>query len=175
MGQSATLYRISESVFTQLSANPSGFTPEMSDAYETFEKNFEGIIFLLTKLCPSSARNLIQEIFYPTESIGEKLNSVEFDIENAMSVLEGDSIPCLKNEKINAISELLNSIDKQQLLDLYDPKELNKSDVYPGVWHTNESPDQAFNRRHIGDGFERLADFFNDAVRNDNFILAFVG
>jgi hypothetical protein len=175
MGQSATLYRIDKNEFARLEMEPSSFNIKRTLGHMTFEQNFEGVLFLLHKLCSDSERTMIQEIFFPIDSIGRKMDSEDFDILADLSFLETDSIYYLNKDKINSTLGILNRIDKHQFLDLYDPRELNDNGIYPAVWHSDESPNQAFNKRHIEEGFDKLLKLFNKAAENENLILAFVG
>ena len=175
MGQSATLYRIDKDEFARLETEPSSFNIKRTEGHVTFEQNFEGLVFLLHKLCSNSERSMIQEIFLPSESIGKKIDSEDFDVLADLSFLETDSISYLNSDKINSILGILNKTDKNQFLGLYDPIELNDNGIYPSVWHSDESPNQAFNKRHIEDGFDKLVHLFKEATQNDNLILVFVG
>jgi len=146
----------------------------MAEGWVTFDQNFEGLIFLLSKFSPGADQALVHEIFYPGESVGEAIVAIDFDGLDDLSFPENDAIGYLNREKIHVVSEFLHRIDKGQLLELYNPEELNGNDVYPSVWHSNESPDQAFNRRHIEEGFDELLQLFDEAVENKSFILVFV-
>jgi hypothetical protein len=174
MGQSATLYQVTQAQFDRLSKEPSSFDPEMTEGRATFDQNFEGLIFLLSKLSTGPAQALVREIFYPGESMGRTIDPIDFDVLDDLSFLENENIGYLNREKINAIREILRGIDKRRLLELYNPKELNDNGVYPGVWHSHESADHAFNRRHIEEGFDDLLKLFNEAVENKSLILVFV-
>src|SRR5688500_8721378 len=124
MGQSATLYRITQTEFERLSKDPKSFSIRMTEDHATFEQNFEGLLYLLSKLCSNSKQPLIQEIFYPIDSVGRKIDSVDFDVLDDLSFLETESISYLDKEKIASIRTILYSVDKHQLLNSYDPKEL---------------------------------------------------
>jgi hypothetical protein len=177
MGQAATLYRISQDQFDRLKKEPTSFKIEMTVDHKTFEQNFEGLMFLLNKVSLNSHRNLVQELFYPSESLGNSVNfeQDDFDRLGDQSFLENESVSYLSNEKIQVIKLFLAGIDEHQLLRTYDAKELNDNGIYPCVWHNDESPDQAFNRRHIQEGFQNLKQLFEEAVENKSLILAFVG
>jgi hypothetical protein len=177
MGQSATLYRIDKAEFERLAKEPSGFNIKMTEGFMTFDQNFEGLIFLLNKLSSDAQKRMIHEIFYPRDLLGKKedLEINNLDIPDDLSFLETESISYLNTEKVRAIKLFLDGIDKQQVSDAYDPKELNDCGIYPRVWHNNESFDQAFNRRHIAEGFDNLAKLFSDATEKENLIVVFVG
>lgn len=172
MGQSATLYRIAQFKFDELLNNPATFNVRMTQGHTTFEQNFEGLLFLLSKLASNSEQALVQEIFYPNDSIGK---TVDFDSDNFMDFSDNEPINYLSPEKVRSIHGFLGRINKRDVLALYDPDELNKNGIYPRVWHSDESPDQGFNKRHIEEGFDNLIMLFNAAVSNNETILAFVG
>ena len=149
MGQSATLYRISQDEFDQLRKEPTSFKMEMTLGHKTFEQNFEGLIFLLTKVSSSAMHALIHEIFYPSESLGKSPGFEQSDFDPlADDFFFDESISYLNREKILATKFFLDGVDEHQLLSTYNAKELNDNGIYPGVWHNDESADQAFNRRH---------------------------
>lgn len=177
MGQSATLYRVGKNEFEQLAKESSGFDINMTEGYMTFEQNFEGLIFLLSKLSSEAQKIMIHGIFYPVDLLNKKedFETNDFDILDDLSFPETEPIGYLNTERVKAIKLLLDGIDKQQLSDAYDPKELNENEIYPCVWHNNESFDQVFNERHIIEGFENLVKIFSDAVEKDNLIIVFVG
>ncbi len=175
MGQSATLYRINKNTFEQLCQDPVRFKPDLAEGRAVFEQNFQGLIFLLNKVVSAVDHSLINEIFYPNDFLGSKEDVDALNGSDGLSFSEQEPIGYLKLEKVMAISDFLYHIDKEQLLHTYDPEEFNRHEVYPRVWHNNESADQAFNKRHLAEGFDELVKLFGEAVDNKNLILAFVG
>jgi hypothetical protein len=148
----------------------------MTTDHKTFDQNFEGLIFLLHKINSASPRGLIDGIFFPTQYLGNKLvGSEEVLGSSSEDILPDESISYLDFEKVKAIKLFLDQVDTDLLLNTYDADELNDKGVYPCIWHNDESPDQAFNRRHIKEGLESLKELFDDAVETNSLILSFVG
>jgi hypothetical protein len=174
MGQAATLYRIGQDQFNRLQNNSAGFTIKMTLDHKTFDQNFEGLIFLLTKVSPSPMHDLIHEIFYPGNSLGDATRFEQGDFD-PLSDEFAEPIRYLNTENIRATKLFLDGVDERQLLSMYDSKELNDNGIYPGVWHNDESADQAFNRRHIQEGFQSLKQLFDEAVEEKSIVLVFVG
>ena len=177
MGQSATLYEIKEDVFKKIAVDPSCFEINMTRHYEVFEKNFEGLLFLLSKSVPIESKDIVKQIFYPLDYLGESIDFGSIDIGNLDedSIFDNEPISYLTPETINQLKELLNSLEKVDFIRNYNSRELNENGIYPEIWHDDESPDQAFNKRHIMEGFESLQNLFNRASEEGNYILVFVG
>ena len=100
MGQSATLYEIKEDVFKKIAVDPSCFEINMTRHYEVFEKNFEGLLFLLSKSVSIESKDIVQQIFYPLDYLGESIDFGSIDIGN----LDEDSI--FDNEPISYLTQL---------------------------------------------------------------------
>lgn len=180
MGQSATIVEISKSQFIELSKSPDDFKPEMALNSETFEKNFEGVLFLLHKVENNFPSNLVDEIFYPLDFLGESIDPQTIDPENPETwegymEMEEKAIPYLTQEKVSKIDAFLSGIEENEFLDQYDPEELNDHQVYPGIWHSDESPNMAFNKKDIGMAFRDLRRIFKAAAENGNIVLVRVG
>jgi len=175
MSQSATLYLISNSNFEKLK-NDSDFS-KMADEYETFEQNFEGLTYILTKALPKDSETLINEIFNPIEFIGEPqdFENIDFDDFDEDLIFGNKTIYYLSPEKVVLINGLLQPLNDSTIGNLYDSKELNNNGVYPEVWHDDESEDQAFNKRHIIEGVNSLKTIFTKAKDKQYYILSFVG
>jgi hypothetical protein len=95
--------------------------------------------------------------------LGNKLvGSEEVLGSSSEDILPDESISYLDFEKVKAIKLFLDQVDTDLLLNTYDADELNDKGVYPCIWHNDESPDQAFNRRHIKEGLESLKELFDE-------------
>jgi hypothetical protein len=177
MGQSATLYEIKEPTFQNIANDPSCFKIDMAERYEIFEKNFDGISFVLAKCVPEDLKEELNQIFYPSDYLGESIDFDSIDFENLEdpSILENEPISYLTKEKVVQIKNLLLDINKDEFLIKYSSKELNENGVYPEVWHDDESPNQAFNKRDLEEGFDALRKLFQRAAENGHYILTFVG
>lgn len=177
MSQSATLYEISKKEFQKLENDPSCFRFDIAEQYETFEQNFDGLLFVLTKCVTEDKKEMINLIFYPSNFLGESIDfdSIDFDSLDNLSILGNETISFLTSEQVGELKNILSQIDKTEFLKNYIPQELNENGVYPEIWHEDESSEQAFNKRHLEEGFDALCKLFNQAGKNENYILSFVG
>jgi len=118
---------------------------------------------------------LVSEIFTPKRAIGE----LEFNIlppEEKWEMYErGDYIPYLDPTTISQFANLLDNILENDIKNKCDPKELNDNDIYPKVWHNNNSLDYSFNERHILEDFVELKKLFKVADKEKNYIIVYIG
>lgn len=175
MGLSITLYQIDQITFEKAAANPAHFDEDGAIGYEHFEKNFDGIRFLIGKYHPNEDQNLINEIFYPKSYLGEKIDDIDYSTVEDFSFLDKPRIEYLPIEKVKSINTLLKKTNIEKLLTLYDYNELNGNGIYPGIWHDDESPNKAFNKRHIAEGLKELQACFEVATENNYYIFSFAG
>ena len=124
---------------------------------ETLEQNAFGIEFILKKMVDTKRHEIIEQIFYPKDYLGEKpdYENIDFD-EVILDELEDKSIGFLAPDLILEMDNLLRSVKENELEKSYNFSELNSNGIYPENWHDNESSDQAFNCRHIAEGIEQL-------------------
>lgn len=177
MSQSATLYRISNETFRQLETSADSPQFEISSAknYRTFQGSFMGLEYILSKGQNNSTTEIINEIFNPTKSLGghdiEKLS-----LEEQMEFYEnGGVIYYLDSITISRLNNLLDTFSEADIQTKYDANELNDNGIYPSVWHNDNSPDQAYNRRHILEDFIELKTIINEARQENDYIIVFVG
>jgi len=175
MGQSATLYEVKEDEFKKIAVDPSFFNINMTRYYEVFEKNFDGLLFLLSKSVPNESKDMVKQIFYPSNFLGKSIDFKSIDFENwdEDSMLDNEPISYLAPETIGQLKELLNNLEKVDFLRNYNSREFNENGIYPEIWHDDESPDQAFNKRNLEEGFESLQNLFNRVAEEGNYILVF--
>ncbi|WP_422861017.1 DUF1877 family protein [Flagellimonas sp. S174] len=81
----------------------------------------------------------------------------------------------LSPDQISEMDNLLQSLTASGLEKNYSSSELNSNGIYPEVWHDDESYDQAFNKRHILEGIERLKSIFGSAKNNGHYMFVFSG
>lgn len=172
MGQAISLYEISKEQFDILAQNPSCFEEEMTEQYEVFDQNFEGVLFVLQKTVSDEYKEVIQEVFYPNDSVGE---SIDFDNIKDESIFKETLISYLPPKRVKFLNEILNNIDKECFLSQYNSTELNENRIYPSVWNDEKASDSAFNKRHLEEDFDSLRFLFNDASSYENYIIMFMG
>ena len=171
MGQSATLYEISKATFQEIVKDQSSFRISKAEQYVIFEKNQEGVLFVLAKCVAEEHKEIIQEIFYPNDCIGGSIDGKPIDFLK----LKEDLIFYLSIEKVIQVNDLVSKISIDDFLSQYDSKELNDHQVYPWNWHDDESPRKVFNKRDIAEAFQALKRLFSQAVENGNYLFSFVG
>jgi len=174
MSQSATLYPITPSEF-ELLKHEAGLDQlqDVSTRAEIFEQNFEGLQFLLAKFFKGNDLTVINEIFSPSEFLGEEIDYTAIEFEDDFDEVE-EPLFYVSPEKVKAINALLVTVDDDKFLSLYNADELNANEVYPEIWHNDESDDQAFNKRHLAEGLRYLKQLFNEAAANGNYIFSFI-
>ncbi len=177
MGQSATLYRILIDNFENSEKDKKQMISLTKD-FVTFEKSFLGLDFILKKGEDERTKEIINSLFNP-EVEEVDWNSIDFDSlsnKEENELLNGDDAVCiLSTEKVKEINEILRRLNKEDIASRYDSKELNEHDIYPRVWHNDNSPDKAFNLKNILDDFEQLRNIFKQAEKEGDYILQFIG
>ncbi len=176
MGQSSTFYEIKKTDFNKIKNEVSLFKIQETESMETLEQNAFGVEFILKKVFDTKHHEVIEQIFYPKEFLGEKPDYVNMNFDEIdLCDIINNSISYLEPDQISKIDSLLNSISNNEIGEKYNSSELNSNEIYPEVWHDNESDDQAFNKRHICEGYEQLKSIFNRANENGNYIFIFSG
>jgi hypothetical protein len=163
MGQSATLYRISQHDFERLKEVGIQNFQLLSTAKErvTFQKTFMGLEFVLAKEGNEDHARIVQWIFNPTHSVGGKdLSGYDLtfmDHEEMLKLLEGDdSVFYNPPDKTKSINNVICNVSETAFIQKFDPDELNSNDIYPGVWNRDTSPHTAFNESDILNDFKSL-------------------
>jgi hypothetical protein len=157
MSQSTTFYRISKDKFRELETSGGEFEISSAKNYVTFEGSFMALEFILSKDRDDPTAELVSELFNPGQSIGEQNPGIddfdfeEFDFDDMRS-----SIPYLDVAAISSIHAFLDQVSTEDIESLYDAEELNSNGIYPELWRNDNSPEQAFNLRHVSQDFEEL-------------------
>jgi len=179
MGQSASLYRIEKNDFAKIVESPTDFGLfKITKGYETFEKSFEGLRFVLSKGLDSSKKDLVMLIFYPATCIGDSKHFSDIDPEDLPEDLdfEEDAVFYNEPEIVSEICDLLDTISLEKFRENFDHHELNKEDIYPGdIWNDQTDKHIAFNARHLGEEFQKLKSLFRSAKENGDYLLSYVG
>jgi len=177
MSQSATLYRISQDIFNQLDKpnNKQKFDRHSAKSYSIFQGTFMGLEYVLSKGQDNSTTELINEIFNPKLSLGGQ-DFENLTPEQQFEFYESELfIPYLGKSTISKLNDFFSNISLTDIRAKYNAKELNDNRIYPGVWHNDNSPDNAYNERDICEGFEELKAIFNKANTEKDYIFVFVG
>ena len=178
MSQSATLYRISRDTFKRFakSDNKQQFDiVSISKSYSTFQGSFVGLEYILSKGQDISTTEFINQIFNPKQSLGGQ-DIESLTPEEQFELHESENfIPYLDTATISNINDLLNKVSKTEIHSKYDAEELNQNEIYPSIWHTDNSPDQIFNERQILEDLAELKTIFKQANDDEDYILVFIG
>lgn len=177
MSQSATFYRVSQNTFRQLenSNNKQHFDISSAKDHTTLQGSFMALEYILSKAQAPSAIELVNELFNPTQSLGEP-DLENLTAEKKMEFYEnGGAIHYLDTATISKLSGLLENFSESDIHSKYDSNELNSNRIYPEVWHNDNSPGQAYNERHILDDFIPLKKIIKQAADDLDYILVFVG
>lgn len=73
------------------------------------------------------------------------------------------------------LDNLLDRISEEDIHLKYDPKELNDNGIYPEIWHIDNSPDKAYNERHILEDLQELKTIIKQANNENDYIFVFAG
>jgi len=178
MGSSATFHRISADNFNIIQQAPGGTIlsyPSLAENAATCTGSHWALEFILSSGQENKTIELISEIFTPKKAIGEE----EFNVlppEQKWEMYErGDYIPYLDPVIISKFSNLLDNMSENDIKSKYDAKELNDNEIYPKVWHNDNSADHSFNERHIVEDFLELKGIFKAADKEKNYILVYIG
>jgi len=178
MSQSATLYRVSAATFHQLKSTENRDTFDIaaiSKSYSIFSGSFMGIEFVLTKEQDETTTTILSEIFNPQQV----LSSPDFDQRTPEEQFDyyenGNFIPYINDQKILIISEILNGISEETIRKRYDGAELNAHRIYPEVWHNDNSPDLVYNAHDLVERLHELKIIFQQAAKDKDYILVFIG
>jgi len=177
MSQSVTLYRILKTDFEENRSDQQQLI-SLAKGFATFEQSFLGLDFVLKKGEDDSTQKVLDEIFNPV-STGENGTEPNFDNLNDEELddlfLEENLFSHLPTDKVRAINSKLEKLTKEDIAARFNPEELNENDIYPSVWHSDNSPEQAFNSKHILEDFEQLKSLFSQASEKKEYILQFIG
>ncbi len=177
MSQSATLYRISFDTFCILNKVPNAeaFNINSTKGYHSFQGSFMGLEYILSKTQDISAIPLLKQIFNPSSVMGsdsfQHINSDEH-----LESYEGvEPISYLDPVIIAKLDSILDSISDNTIDYNYNAEELNQKNIYPAIWHNDDSPDQVFNKRQILEDARLLKSLIKEAHKEKDYILVFVG
>lgn len=174
MSLSVNLYQINKTNFNEFSKNYESYNLEFNENNcSIFEQNYEGLIFLFSTYYNQELPESLEKLFYPQDFIGQEIDFSTIDFDNMEDFPESTSTHYLNPDDIIEINETLNTIDNESILNFYDADNFNANDIYPSVWHNDESEDQAFNKRHLEEGLQLLKETISKAKENQNYILFF--
>lgn len=177
MSQSATLYRVSQEVFNRLekSGGKERFEISSAKSYTIFQGSFMGLEYILSKGQDAATAGLISEIFNPKQSLGEKAFANMTPEEQFEFYENGRLIPFLDTTTILKIKNLLDEVSEADIHFRYDADELNNNDVYPRIWHKENSPNPGFNKLQLLEDFAALKRILKQAGEEQDYIFVFVG
>lgn len=170
MSQTATFYPISENELQRIAINSNeinGILP--GKIYATISGTHMGIQFILQELNPENS-GLIEEIFNPPILNYDKAAYPDEDQD-----YPEDPVYFHSTLKVKMISQLLESVSEADMMNRYDPDELNKAKIYPWYWYYEKDNENKTNEKHIVNDFRILKDIFRQSGKNNNCLLCFIG
>lgn len=175
MGQSTTYYRISNETFIELETSGDKFDLSSAKSYVTLEKSFMGLEFVLSKNQEDAVVEQVKELFIPSQSIGGQ--NIDFEDLDAIAEFDFDDFPTpyLNAETIGNIHKALDKISTADIENSYDAEELNSNGIYPEIWHNDNSPNLAFNLRHLVEDFTELKSLIKQAADEGDYLLVYAG
>lgn len=176
MGQYATLYRLDKEAFDQFVSDRKNVDiSSIAKEYITLQKSHEGLRYVLSKGQSQEREALVSEMFYPSSDAGEEFDFEKELLENPDFDFDDLPVPYNDPAKVNSINSLLEVVSDEEFLANFDPEELNREGIYPGVWNREKGKDIAFNEEKILLEFQNLKSFFNNAKKEGDFVLSYVG
>jgi hypothetical protein len=179
MGQVASLFCLTEQDFQRLNADPVAFDfsqPGLEG--EAFNQTQEGLRFVLAKGRDTETTALIEQIFNPWSSVGEEIDYENIDWDQANDDFSLDAQPIYYNppETVDAIATFLATITDESFRQVFNPEELNRTEVYPsGVWNRKTGLNQGFNEQALVEDLHLLKSFFTRIQQQGNYCVCFVG
>jgi hypothetical protein len=179
MSQSATLYRITKENFHKIEKREARHVipSEITEGDVTFQGTFMGLEAILSKCVKDFDRELIFEIFNPSQYIGptdSNIFNLDSDEDEQFSEIES-AVGYLPPSRVKKISSLLNNIEESLVSNNYNSEELNADGIYPGCWQDDDEAGNVFNKRQILEDFALLKGVFQAAFQQENYILSYVG
>jgi hypothetical protein len=177
MGQSATLYLVDKSEFSKIGDNPEYPVADIAREKTTFDKSFEGLLFLITKGSRPEDISLVRQIFYPEAYVGDEIDFENIDIDELPDDFDFDKQPLYFNEPntVSEIADLLAGIEPGNIIALFDHAELNEHDIEPGqVWTDDDREGVSFNAQHMAAELLALKSIYETAREQGAYIVAFV-
>lgn len=176
MSQSAGLYRIAATDFEMIATDP------QSVDFNTISKEtcfiagtHEGFRFLLSIGRDAATVELVNQLFYPTESVGEMPDMDNIDWDEYEDGMEGSVIPYNNVAVVKALATFLDGIDESTIISLYDANELNENDVYPGAWNNDTSGEYAYNTHDLLQALPTLKAIYAHAAAEGDYVFCIVG
>lgn len=177
MGQSATLFLVDRNEFSKIGDDPDYPVANIASEKTTFEKSFEGLLFLITKGSRPEDISIVRQIFYPEAYIGEEIDFENIDIDALPDDFDFDKQPLYFNDPatVSEIADLLASIEPGNIIALFDHTELNEHDIEPGqVWTDDERDGVTFNARHMATELQELKAIYEKAKEQGAYIVSLV-
>ncbi|SFW17603.1 DUF1877 family protein [Chitinophaga sancti] len=177
MGQSATLFLVDRNEFSKIGDDPEYPVANIAAEKTTFEKSFEGLLFLITKGSRPEDISIVRQIFYPEAYIGDEIDFENIDIDTLPDDFDFDKQPLYFNDPatVSEIADLLSSIEPGNIIALFDHTELNEHDIEPGqVWTDDERDGVTFSAQHMATELLALKAIYEKAKEQGAYIISHV-
>jgi Domain of unknown function (DUF1877) len=180
MSQSTTIYNISKELFAELKNTENRNEIKIFNRTENsycFQNSFAAIEFVLLKNKSEKNQKILNEIFNPTEYLGDfdfdKVNFENMDyVEEMFDFMEsGNYYPFLNYEKVSEISKIISEITESEINENYSATELNENDIYPSNWSDENISGESNNANHLIEDFIELRKIIIQANNEENYLL----
>ena len=171
MGIKASYIQVSESSFKRIKKQ---VLLNQNIKIENFEKDsfyiensFLGLQFILTK----GLGNSLDKIF----DGDDYLCSVDYESEDFKKLSFDERFEIFENtcqesylspERIAELDKLTKGIKQTYLKKWYDSDELNRNQIYPEVWHDDETEDKVYNLEDLKKCFIKWREFISKVAKN---------
>jgi len=177
MSQSATLYRVSGTFFQQLEQSPERhFDTAAAKDHVLFQGSFMGLEYVLAKNENAATVSLVHAIFNPQQMLGSEVLESSVSMEGQIEFFEVPLLyPYHTPQQIAQLHAFLETVSGEDIRARYNAEELNKNDVYPSAWHTDEAPGKAYNIQQLQTDLEALKTIVRQANEAKDYIFVFIG
>ena len=174
MSQTTTIYSISKELFVELKNSENRKEIKIHNRakdFYTFQNSFMGIEFVLTKNKSETTKSVLNQIFNPTEYLGD-FDFENQDFEEMMDFMEsGNYFPYLNIEDLTEISKIISEITEAEIKEKYNATELNENNIYPNEWTNENIEGESNNLNHLIEDFSELKKIIIQASKEENYLL----
>ena len=174
MSQSTTIYSISKKLFEELKNSENRSELKIYNTtknYHTFQNSFMGIEFVIKKNKTEQDKNILNQIFNPTEFLGD-FDFENSDIEEMLDFMEsGNYFPYLCSEKLIEIDKILTEITELDIRNNYNANELNENEIYPNLWNNESDKGESCDVNLLIEDFIKLKNIIKEARSTENYLL----
>lgn len=177
MSQSATIYRVSEQVFTQLEqSEESHFDQAAATDHVLFHGTFAALEYLLAKHQDAPATRLVHAIFNPQTMLGSEVMESNVSYDGQIEFFEVPLLyPYHAPAAVALLHAFLENVSAADIEARYDADELNRNKVYPEMWQKEMVPGKAYNKAQLVHDLAQLKKIIREANEAKDYLFVFIG